>query len=511
MLLLGWHVTLLAQADKASLPEPEIAENGRPVPAMLDRYLSRAVMLALFTDHVERPGYSSQLELIRKLKPAYLSRIAGSWGLPETDLLPGGKLFNSTRKVIDDVRQMYREDSVAMPMIEAGIFEAITTDVDRIPIPEWVLLAFADDPEVKQIKRRRGKAAYFNAASMRNTGHPNWSEHTWVPDINRIHTRLWFYYLSTIFIDMGCHSIHFGWFELITEHDSTYVKTDKLFEKIRAYARQKNSFVVFNADIDRVLYVNNTEKILLDFLSSPIRPEPAVHGFPHSPCEGEPMAELNIPRYNKGLMQQRGGVTANGDTVKNIPVLFNLDWYGVEYRGKQPGQMGLGDGGWAPWKVNETIWFFSLSYDCQRFWLQHVAAAIKNNVMERAYVKMPAVQPLAWWGYPVNEYLMSRNKGLVSAIRNSMWKVEEAPFFTITRHPETSAVALNIANPDLTSIYSWRIAKKDTDYELLAHIGNHYTLHDLPAGTYTVTLRRDNAMFAGKEKVQVMEKELIIE
>lgn len=509
--LIGMHTGLFAQDSLRSNYEPEIAIKGKRVSGMLDRYLSRSMMLALFTDHVDRPGYIQQMEMIRKLKPAYLSRIAGSWGLPETDLLPGGKLYHNTKQIIDDVRRIYREDSVAMPMIEAGIFEAITSDVNRIAIPEWVLLAFADDPEASKIKPRRGRQVYFNADSMRNNSQPNWSAQTWVPDINRIHTRMWFYYLSSIFIDMGCQSIHFGWFELITAHDSLFVKTDRLFQRIRQYAKGKNSFVIFNADTDGVAYVNNTNRILLDFVSSPLRPEATANSFHQSPCEGDPMTELDIPRYNKGLMDQRGGVTAEGDTVKNIPVLFNIDWYGVSYKGKRPGQMGPGEGGWSPWAVNESIWFYSLSDECQAYWLENISIAIKNSIVERGYVKIPAIQPLTWWGYPVTEYLLTRNKKLVSNIKNRMWKLDTAPFFTITNFSRKSQHMLNVSNPDLTSIYSWHILQKDTGEVLPEYTGIRYVLADLPPGNYRITLRRDNAMFAGQEDVQLVKKEIKIE
>jgi hypothetical protein len=491
--------------------KPAIHHDGVRVQGMLDRYLSRSMMLALFTDHVGRPGYPDQMQMIRKLKPAYLSRIAGSWGLPETEMLPGGKLYVKTMKIIQDVYQMYREDGVAQPMIEAGIFEAITSDVNNIPIPKWVIAEFADEVDAQDIKYSETRPLHFNADSMRNGKHPNWSEQTWVPDINRIHTRMWFYYLSSIFVDMGCNSLHMGWFDLITEHDSLYLKTNRLFKKIRDYAKRKNSFVIFNADVDRAIYVGDTQHLLLDFLSTPIRPEATLNSFQNTPCENQPMTELNIARYNPGIMKKQGGITHDGDTLKTLPVLFNLDWYGVSYKGKQPGQMGMGSGGWAPWAVNESAWFFSLSNECQAYWLRNTAVAIKNNLVDRGYVKVPGVQPITWWGYPVTEYLMIRNKQLIETIHEDLWKVNAAPFFTVNHIPHEDAYMLSISNPDFTSIYTWQVQHIESGNVHDDVYGLSHTLKNLSAGSYRITLRQDNAMFVGKQQLQLVTKEIKVE
>src|SRR5690606_5941694 len=103
-------------------------------------------------------------------------------------------------------------------------------------------------------------------------------------------------------------------------NDPQYVKTNALFHKIREYAKSKGGVVIFNADIDRPLYVNGTDHLLLDFLTTPVRPEPTSNGYQHTPCEGQPMTELNLAAYMPAILQPRGGISPQGDTIADIPV-----------------------------------------------------------------------------------------------------------------------------------------------------------------------------------------------
>ncbi|CAL1518525.1 hypothetical protein [Chitinophaga sp. MM2321] len=516
LLLICFFYTANAQdcipaAMKLPVVQPAITADGEHDYALIDRYLARSMMVAGITNRLGKPGYCEQINMFRRLKPSYLSRVAGSWGMPETDLLPGGKLFSITRQFIRDIHLVYSNDDTPLPVIEAGIYEAITTDVNKIRVPDHVLDVFRSDPDMAGLKYSPKRPLYFNAEAMRNASFPEWLPQCWPPDINRIQTRMWFYYMCTIFIDMGCNSMHMGWFEMITNHDTAYVKTHDLFQKIRAYAKSKGTFAIINADIDRALYVNGSNRLLLDFLTTPVRPDPTSNSYRHSPCEGQPMAELNLSKYLPGILNKSGGISPQGDTIESVPVLFNLDWYGIGFRGKHPGIMGMGDGAWAPWGVNETIWYYSLTPTCQAYWLKHVTAAIKNKLVKRGYFKMPAVQPLTWWGYPVTEYLLIGYPEVMQTIADEIWKVNTQSYFTITKDTNGHQYTLDVINPDYTSVYTWYIQHTGNGKWLPYTFGNQRVLANLEPGKYKVLLRQDNTALPGYIPALEYDKELIVE
>lgn len=70
-----------------------------------------------------------------------------------------------------------------------------------------------------------------------------------VPDMNRLEARMWFYFLSTAYIDVGIEAIHFGQVGLMDQNDPGHAAWLEMMGKVRSYARQhaRRHMVLCNA------------------------------------------------------------------------------------------------------------------------------------------------------------------------------------------------------------------------------------------------------------------------
>jgi hypothetical protein len=93
-------------------------------------------------------------------------------------------------------------------VLQAGEFEIVTTNVEKIPVPDWVFEEFGLAPENRHFSYR--KMLFRNGRFVNH-----WSEGASVPDMSQLETRMWFYFLDRSYIDVGMEAIHFGQVELI--------------------------------------------------------------------------------------------------------------------------------------------------------------------------------------------------------------------------------------------------------------------------------------------------------
>lgn len=474
----------------------------------LDKYLSRSVMVAGLVDHIGKNDYYELLEIINRLKPAYLSRVAGSWGLAESEQLPpNGSIYLKSIRLIEDLNDIYLNKMIDLPLLEAGIYEAITADVNKIEIPDFVLRSFKEDIDFIKYGYRDNPPMYFSVDSMINNSFDPWGTKTWTPDINKIQTRMWFYYLATVYIDMGCYSIHMGWFDRTFKNDQNYVKSFELFNLIRQYGNKKNKQVFINADVDRPIFYDSTDQLLLDFISSPLRPEPVKDLFQNTPCEDQPMTILNFDKYFPEIINFEKGFDPAGNLIYSVPTLFNLDWYGIDYLGLSPPHTGFKGNGWAPWGVNESIWFYILSPECQSYWFMNASNSIKNKFLSRGYFKVPVVQPLTWWGYTESEYLLSDYPEVFEMFYKQFMEVNNNPKIIISKRVQNYisqsrqySLQMKIANPSMTDIYEWKVINKKTKKGLGPKMGSEIIFNNVNSGEYLVEITVFN-WFAGSSKI----------
>jgi hypothetical protein len=92
-------------------------------------------------------------------------------------------------------------------ILQACIFEIVTTQVEQVPVPGWAFAA----PGIP-VEKRNFRYADMLYPEGRFKDH--WRVSQSVPDVSRRETKLWFYFLGASFIDVGCEAIHLGQTEL---------------------------------------------------------------------------------------------------------------------------------------------------------------------------------------------------------------------------------------------------------------------------------------------------------
>jgi len=89
-------------------------------------------------------------------------------------------------------------------VLQAAAFEIVTRGVESITIPEAVLREFG-----QPVTNRTFRYEDMLYAGGRFVNH--WGGNASVPDMSRLETRLWFYFLVTRYIDAGgSRRFHFG-------------------------------------------------------------------------------------------------------------------------------------------------------------------------------------------------------------------------------------------------------------------------------------------------------------
>lgn len=496
---------------------------------LLDRYLSKSMNMTLLYSLINQPTvYNGELNLLKNLTPGYISAI-GAWGLSETQMIPNtttGSIYNNEKQCIWDVDNIYINASVRIPIFEASLYEAVTTDINNVAIPYFVVSAFQGDPDFIAAYGNNSYPTQFNINQIKNTAsnmQPSqigYQPNTYVPDINRIQTRMWFYYLATVYIDMGCNSLSMAWFDRTFANDAPgYTKTYDLFTKIRTYAQNNNTFVLITAGVDRPIYYNFTNQLIFDFLQSPIRPDPTTNSYASTPCSAQYMAEINFAALNPQFQGYTGGISPDGIAIDNIPVVFVFDASGsFGYNGWPTGIQGNGNG---PWNVDEITWYYLLGEQCQSYFLKNAANAIKNDVIHRGYLEMPGETPLLWWGsqnygYATN-YYMTNFPGVIGTVQNEIWKLNDQPYYTVTHkcikdcnNATQEIYDLNVTTPDVLNIYTWHILDVTTNNWYPMTYGKERVLSNLPPGTYNIGLRDDNASFPYNNDVIALNKEIVV-
>src|SRR5258705_214317 len=230
---------------------------------VLESYLSRSVSFTeLLHDDLTAARNNrdvdpkDNLRFILETKTKFVGRALMVWGR-ERNL----SAFLETAKPY--ATALHKSDPEII--LQAAAFEIVTRGVETIPVPERVLREFG-----QAVTNRNSRYEEMLYVDGRFVNH--WGGNGSVPDMSRLETRMWFYFLVTSYIDVGIEAIHFGQVGLMDKNDPGHAGWIDMLNRARAYARKhaRRHFLVCDAHTPTGGYVENG-KLLFDFHSFPLR------------------------------------------------------------------------------------------------------------------------------------------------------------------------------------------------------------------------------------------------
>ena len=264
---------------------------------VLESYLSRAVTAAFL---FESDTLEDDLRVISRLGVKFLGRASGTWGATGNDELH----FARSKALADRVHEVDPEI-----ILQACIFEYITTGMEREKIPAYVFEAFGKPVEDRCFRFEDARMLPEEGQTEEVFGGGS------IPDLNRDEARMWFYYRATKYIDCGYEALHMGQVHLYTAEDRGMAKTYELFRMIRDYAAKhgRRHKVLMDAHTHGVS-VNG--ELLFDYHAMP---------FTRAPLERYEGTRLVFVR--EGFSE--GGRNPNGWSGEQMPYLMEYDnWCG---------------------------------------------------------------------------------------------------------------------------------------------------------------------------------------
>lgn len=350
-LVLAAETKALSEADKFHFDRTISRE-------VLENYLSRAITMEGLLNG--RGDLEDNIRMLKHIGAKFIGRSLCLWG-GEANLIANlERARQQTPKVLAADQEM---------ILQACIFEIVTTEVEKVPVPDWAFTAL-DLP----VEKRNFRYADMLYPSGRFKD--QWRSGRSVPDVSQTETRLWFYFLGASFIDSGCEAIHFGQTELMNKNDPNLDNYSQVLSLIRAYAAKhaRRHMVLCDSHVPSGGLVRNGQ-LLMDFHSFPLR----IMEVPDKPQE----AVLRLG-FSDGIYgRSKGGVTFSGWSCEHLPYLVELDNFGVS---RQPGQPRAG-GIWI-WGYDEITWFAQQNQSYRSNWL-HYARDWVQRTDSNGHFEMP--------------------------------------------------------------------------------------------------------------------------
>ncbi len=307
---------------------------------VLDGYLSRAMtMMDLLTG---RGDLDDNLRMMRSTGARFAGRAVYVWG-------GEARLPDLLKRARAAAARVHEADSQLI--LQAGVFEIVTGEVDRLNVPAHVFAAFGEQPEPRTFR-------YADMLYPDGRLRDHWRRGSSVPDITRPETRRWFYYLATEYIDLGCEAIHFGQVELVGQTDRDWKHWDDLLQRVRRYAakRARRGLVLCDGHVPSGGLVREG-RLLLDFHSFPLR----LVELPDRPHE----CELRVGVVDSIYGRSRGGIHPCGWKCEHAPYLVEVDNWSASDRPGQAGVPGF------VWGYDEMSWFAHQDEAYRNRWLRY--------------------------------------------------------------------------------------------------------------------------------------------
>ncbi|VGO13947.1 hypothetical protein PDESU_02504 [Pontiella desulfatans] len=369
----------LTQATEAVSPPADHRNyaflDGEISQEVLENYLSRAITIAeclhsngLYNSGMPYEDSDDDLRMILNTGAKFVGRSIFQWDKPALFNEPGWLAAAKTK-----MEAVHQEDPTVI--FQAAIFESVTDKVNVVPIPDWVFEEFGMSVE----QRNFNYEAMLNLNGNYVAGTPGWDKGFSVPDITRLETQLFFYFMARQYIDIGIEAIHWGQMSLMAmgDHNNDYTAWQTVLGKVRAYARDhaRRGTVLCDAHMSNYGLKTADGHFLCDFSSFPLRVKEDLAN------EGGGL--LEVGHISSIYGKTPGGITPSGWSCKRIPYLVEFDNFGGVLN---PGVPDL-NSHWV-WGYDEISWFGSLDEARRNEFLRYAFSWLKKHD-NMGYLEMP--------------------------------------------------------------------------------------------------------------------------
>src|SRR6185503_14111937 len=168
---------------------------------VLRNYLSRSMTLMYLL--TGQGDLDDNIRMMTNCGVKFAGRAVYNWGREQ-----GGEssLPNKLVQAKQNAARVHAADPEII--LQACVFEIVSREVDKLPVPAWAFEAFGQPVEQRNFR-------YEDMIYPSGRGSNQWGSGASVPDVSRRETKLFFHYLAASYIDAGCEAIHFGQAELM--------------------------------------------------------------------------------------------------------------------------------------------------------------------------------------------------------------------------------------------------------------------------------------------------------
>ncbi len=308
---------------------------------VLENYLDRSISMEGLLNG--RGDLDDNLRMLKHIGAKFIGRALCLWA-GEANLL------RNLERATAQLPKVHAADPEMI--VQACIFEIVTSQVDQVPVPDWAFAALGQTAEKRNFR-------YSDMLYPDGKRKDHWGRNASVPDVSRPETKLYFYYLARSYIDLGVEAIHFGQVELMNGNDRDLKHYFGVLSLIRSYATEhaRRHILICDAHVPRGGFVVDG-RLLMDFHSFPLR----ITEVPEKPQE----AILQVGFSDSLYGRSRGGVTPSGWSCEHLPYLVEIDNWGAS---RTPGKPGAG-GIWV-WGYDEITWFAHQRESYRNEWLRY--------------------------------------------------------------------------------------------------------------------------------------------
>ena len=335
---------------------------------VLENYLERSVTMSEFlvVDPYQIDGpyiyKEDDVRLIKNIGAKYIGRAIYRWG--REDMLNNPEFLEPARRLIEQVHAFDKD-----VVFQAGLFEIVTENVNKIFIPAWAF-------EAMELPVEQRNFSYAKMCNPDGKLVENWRRGSSVPDVTQTETQLWFMFLAGTYISIGCEALHLGQTALIGMADPQLLHWESFLTKLRKYARTatRRGWILLDAHVPKHGMVVNG-KSLLDFNTFPLR----IKEIPDKPQQ----AVLEMGYLDALYGRSKGCITPSGWSCESLPYLVEFDNFNCS---RTPGQSTI-DSHFI-WGYDEISWYYQQSEDYRKQWL-HYAYRWVHEHDPSGFLQMP--------------------------------------------------------------------------------------------------------------------------